>query len=209
MTDDPYWGVPKDEWGDGPWQDEPDETDVFVSFGLQCRCRRGPAGAWNGYVLLPIDTFVRLVERQEHEGWGGRPYSSWEFIGEEPYVHGGVTYCAPGPPWDPAAGVGCVGFDMHHFMDYAPAFEARMRMLPAIQEIQEQHEALMDRVDPAGEHRRFLGPHYRTLDDCITETQDLAYQLRYYERPPFWSRTLGWREMERDARKYPRPTGAQ
>ncbi len=43
--------IPKDhaEWGDGPWNGEPDRID-FKAAGLDCFIHRGPMGSWCGYV---------------------------------------------------------------------------------------------------------------------------------------------------------------
>jgi len=41
----------KSEWGDGPWHNEPDRFEWSdKETGLVCIARRGPMGAWCGYV---------------------------------------------------------------------------------------------------------------------------------------------------------------
>ena len=47
----------------GIWDDEPD-SHSFIHAGMRCELRRGPAGAWCGYVGVP----------KEHP-WFGRGYS--------------------------------------------------------------------------------------------------------------------------------------
>jgi hypothetical protein len=43
--------VDKSEWGDGPWQSEPDKKQwQDEATGLPCMILRGPSGSWCGYV---------------------------------------------------------------------------------------------------------------------------------------------------------------
>jgi len=46
-----YKDEEKAEWGDGPWNDEPDKVQFLdEETGLPCIIKRGPMGAWCGYV---------------------------------------------------------------------------------------------------------------------------------------------------------------
>lgn len=103
----------------GPWDDEPDRvawTDPAT--GYPCVIRRGPSGAWCGYVGVPPG--------HPHHGNG---YSEIDY--EVVQVHGGLTYAsecdddpvdgichvpAPGQPDD----VWWFGFDCAHHTDVTP-----------------------------------------------------------------------------------------
>jgi hypothetical protein len=108
--------TPKSEWGEGPWQDEPDELWMQAQ-GYDCALIRNEAGGWCGYVFLG----------QEH------PWAKSADEGVDSQVHGGVTFSGPidecfffkkvaGANW-------VVGFDMGHAFDLLPAHEAFMKNL--------------------------------------------------------------------------------
>ncbi len=99
----------------GPWDGEPDKVQwPDAATGLACMIRRGPTGAWCGYVGV-----------DESHPLHGRGYS-----GVDVEVHGGLTYAAacdgdetgichvvdPGDP-DPAW---WFGFDCGHAFDLVP-----------------------------------------------------------------------------------------
>lgn len=110
------------DWGPGPWDNEPDKVEWRDrESGLPCIARRGPMGAWCGYVAVPPD----------HPWWGN---------GEAPVeCHGGQTFgsmcdpsesdeaiChvpAPGEPAD----VWWIGFDCGHYRDRQPGLDALFR----------------------------------------------------------------------------------
>lgn len=120
-----YTTKDKSDWGDGPWQDEPDKIQwIDKKTGLPCLIVRNHNGAWCGYVGVSE----------------GHPYFGKDYDSVDVDVHGGLTYadhCMEGEPEEesvchiPEPGepdhVWWFGFDCHHFMDYGPAFEARMR----------------------------------------------------------------------------------
>jgi len=118
-----YRFVDRTGWGSGPWDDEPDKVQwQDPKTGLPCLARRGPAGAWCGYVGVPK----------------GHPLHGAHYDAVDADVHGGLTYSAlcdgddergichlpeigePEPVW-------WGGFDCYHLGDIGPAFEARMR----------------------------------------------------------------------------------
>lgn len=107
--------IDKTAWGDGPWQDEPDDEQYQLD-GYDCRIRRMEhTGHLNGYVRIP----------KEHP-WFEQDY------GDLPLeVHGGLTFAAHG--WfdtpDRAAAEWWIGFDCHHLHDFAPAYALRMAAL--------------------------------------------------------------------------------
>ena len=105
--------LPKSEWGEGPWQEEPDEFE-FEFEGIPCRMMRNRSGAWSGYVAVPGG-----------HPWYGRPEAEIQGV----RVHGGITYSGPtdifrhSSKWEDAW---WIGFDAAHFCDYSPDHEAFM-----------------------------------------------------------------------------------
>jgi hypothetical protein len=99
----------RDEWGPGPWDDEPDEqrwSDEVT--GLRCFARRNPdLGVWSGYVGVPPRHPLFRTDREEERVQGLA-------------VHGGVNF---GGHWKgDDKGLWWFGFDCAHAMDYLPAF---------------------------------------------------------------------------------------
>lgn len=142
----------KSTWGQGPWQDEPDAID-FYAYGLKCAMRRGPTGAWCGYVALPAG----------HPLWG-KSYGSEvenppQALLERPIdmdkvgvinlfcniknaeelaracelallidVHGGLTWAGARLPADEKDGeLWWLGFDCCHGGDASPRTDAALR----------------------------------------------------------------------------------
>ncbi len=93
--------VPKHEWGDGDWLDEPDEyVWIDEATGLRCRISRNLhiTGSLNGYVQVP----------------DGVTYSQYRDL----HVHGGITWDGnmvfDGSTWN------MIGFDTAHAGDLSP-----------------------------------------------------------------------------------------
>lgn len=107
--------IPKSDWGEGPWQNEPDHVD-FQHAGFPCILHRNTMGAWCGYVGVPKD-----------HPWHGKGYDDVEAD-----AHGGLTYAEPcqgdichvGEPDDNRW---WLGFDCNHGDDMAPEMDAAMR----------------------------------------------------------------------------------
>ncbi len=106
---------PKDKWGDGPWQSEPDHV-AFEHAGFPCILHRNKLGAWCGYVGVP-----------ESHAWFGKGYDD---VAAD--VHGGLTYA------EPCQGDIChdapekrhwLGFDTAHAQDAPPGMSALLREL--------------------------------------------------------------------------------
>lgn len=111
--------VDKSDWGDGPWQQEPDRVDWHHA-GLPCLMVRGPlTGSWCGYVGVP----------PSHPCYG-KGYNDLDVE-----VHGGLTYAAACDGERichvPAPGESdetfWFGFDTGHSWDVSPAMDARIR----------------------------------------------------------------------------------
>ena len=121
--------IDKSDWGDGPWQVEPDKV-VWVdeATDLDCMIHRGSSGALCGYVGVP-----------NGHPWYGQHYDNLNTLGGGLDVHGGLTFSEkcdptateehgichvpePGRPRD----VWWHGFDCAHAMDVSPALDARL-----------------------------------------------------------------------------------
>ncbi len=120
MSDEHHDAEPidKSEWGDGPWQTEPDRVE-WEHAGLPCLAIRNEAfGNWCGYAAVPPGHALH-----------GQSYNDVDVE-----AHGGLTYASacsghichvpkPGEPDD----VWWFGFDCGHAWDVAPGMEARSR----------------------------------------------------------------------------------
>lgn len=164
----------KSEWGDGPWQDEPDKVQwKDAETGLPCLANRGPAGAWCGYV--GVSEGHPAFEKHYDAVYDLFP--GWDEEGHLE-VHGGLTYsnhCAEGPeessichvpePGEPDH-VWWLGFDCAHSGDVMPSVEASNR---------KRYEETRDPIWlPL---RAPWGESYKTLDYVRQETTRLAAQL--------------------------------
>lgn len=93
---------PKEKWGDGPWQSEPDLVE-FEHAGFKCFLKRTMhLGAWCGYVAVPP----------------GHPWEGQRYDDVEADVHGGLTFSAA------QEGLWWLGFDCAHLNDFMPAVAA-------------------------------------------------------------------------------------
>ena len=133
-----YTTVDKSEWGDGPWQDEPDKVQwKDEATGLPCLAKRhGRAGHWCGYVGVP----------EGHPAFG-KDYDDVRVATDDgwPDAHGGLTYAAHCQEGDEAEAI-ChipdpgepdhvwwLGFDCAHSGDLSPGLESRFKSsLPSV-----------------------------------------------------------------------------
>lgn len=120
-----YKTVDKSEWGDGPWQNEPDKMQFMdEATRMPCLIVRNHVGALCGYVGVPE--------------W--HPAYDKDYDSVDVRVHGGLTFagfCQKG--CDESKGVCHVvegggndkvywlGFDCAHYMDYSPAYKAILK----------------------------------------------------------------------------------
>ena len=148
IVQDNFWEIPKAQWGDGPWLDEPDNHE-FVQQGFQCILKRNHSGAWCGYVLLPPD-----------HPWYGIDTESLTVD-----CYGGVTWAEKDLPasnkyTDIRADHWVIGFDCTHAFDYAP-----------------HHEAVLNQIIPSRSFRPQLpSARYRDLNFATEETIKIANQ---------------------------------
>ena len=175
--------IPKSQWGDGPWQSEPDEASwIDDATGLPCCAERGFSGAWCGYVGVPCEHpafglpyYVRLdkppapVETATDDmmrRYLEKARDDWEIArGRHPTqqfinhigVHGGLTFAG-----DRKANPGLhwFGFDCMHGGDLSPMVDATVRLVRR-------------------RNRPTSGWHeeYRTLDYVREQCTQLARQL--------------------------------
>lgn len=105
----------KSEWGQGPWQDEPDRKEWRdKETGAPCIANRNGMGAWCGYVAVPPGHPLH-----------GKHYDAPET--SDLRVHGGLTYanacnkhiCHVPEPGEPD-NVWWLGFDCGHAYDLVP-----------------------------------------------------------------------------------------
>lgn len=121
LTDEELEIGNKSEWGEGPWQNEPDRLEwIDESTGYPCLARRNMGGGfWCGYVGIPKD----------HSLHGKGRDAPSELDNEGIDVHGGVTYSnkCDGDPEDGIChksdkdDVWWLGFDCAHYPDYMPS----------------------------------------------------------------------------------------
>jgi hypothetical protein len=125
---DHRFAIPREQWGDGPWQNEPDKLQWKTKSGLPGLIVRNHAGAWCGYA--GVDKTHPL-----YGVWYGEKAEVLDGVSPESKfeVHGGITYSdhcqghichvpEPGEPDD----VFWYGFDCGHCNDFMPAHEAAM-----------------------------------------------------------------------------------
>jgi hypothetical protein len=163
----------KSDWGEGPWQTEPDRVQ-WQHAGYACLITRHPSfGSLCAYV--GVDRAHPLYGQE----WDaeGSPIDDLE-------VHGGVNYSAkcrghichvpePGMPDD----VWWLGFECAHAFDLAPAMEARMKKLKPLSspflDIPKWPQMVEEMRDRLG-----MREHYRDLPYVKAECESLAEQLR-------------------------------
>jgi hypothetical protein len=174
----------KSRWGDGPWQNEPDELDwIDERTGLRCHILRHPEmGQLNGYVGVPASHVLYGWQYDDHirlrpdflEGasdqvgiidmfcyaLGGGDKHGTIPVGLALKAHQGVNFSGNADFDD---SLWWFGFDCSHAWDYAPGFVADLR-----------------RTTPAVDD--FYKPEkYRTIEYVTKECEGLAFQLRQLE----------------------------
>lgn len=119
------------EWGEGPWQAEPDKAQwIDEATGLDCLIVRNHGGALCGYAGVPTGHPLHSKEyddapEEAHDAaHGGLTFSGGCGHSEDP-ARGICHIPAPGRPDD----VWWFGFDCAHDMDLSPARELRYRRL--------------------------------------------------------------------------------
>jgi hypothetical protein len=174
---------PREHWGDGPWQNEPDKLDWRDDrTSLWCAIRRAPIGSLCGYVGVPPghvlfgwhhgdDVQVREEFLRERNVGGdlssvdvfmymlqGGPKNGTIPLGMALRVHWGVNWAGEFPLDDAPCEAWWFGFDCGHAGDLVPSladFFRGFRMLPV--------------------------PVYRDIEYVKGQCELLAFQLRQLE----------------------------
>lgn len=129
-----------------PWTKEPDSAD-FEAHGLKCALRRGPVGAWCGYVGIPkehplhgrdydemVKTPKSIIERKIDVDKVGAVTLFCAGLNNNDETlkagllqislaldcHGGLTYAADKEPCGETDGLWWFGFDAAHCDDITP-----------------------------------------------------------------------------------------
>lgn len=162
----------KSEWGEGPWQGEPDKmTWVDPATNLDCMIHRNGAGALCGYVGVPAD----------------HPYYGQDYDNVDVEVHGGLTYankCSeqateehgichipePGRSED----IWWLGFDCAHAQDLCPGMEATTR------KFYEPGGPLFDKKETHDKIKSnpMFRDTYKDVDYVKSEIENLAQQIK-------------------------------
>jgi hypothetical protein len=131
--------MPRDGWGQGPWEDEPDFV-LWMHHGVRCMIWRNDiTGSLNGYVEVS----------KRH------PFYQNDYSKIAVRVHGGLTFAGPlSTEWarshEVEPGSWWIGFDCGHAFDYKPGLYSRvpeMRFLPPMmfldgKELRETYRAI-------------------------------------------------------------------
>ncbi len=159
-----YHTIDKSDWGDGPWQSEPDKRQWMTSAGLPAIVNRNPSlGGWCGYVAVPK----------------GHPAYDCDSDTLDVSVHGGLTFgpspCSLGdeatsichkPDDGESDDVRWFGFDCLHAFDLMPGSASIMRKVHAT-------------IPPSHIEREYeMREVYRDLAYVTAECEKLAEQLK-------------------------------
>jgi len=182
----------KEQWGPGPWQDEPDRLDWRDErTGLHCAIRRNDLfGNLCGYVGVPVGhpfhgwSYDDKIHSRPEDYEGtlddiGVVAAFMNALGEDREhgtidlgmalkVHQGISWSGRGPTNDMPSGLWWFGFDCGHAWDYMPGLSKRLEALPK------------NALDELNKYR-MKEQVYRTIDYVKTECASLAFQLRQLE----------------------------
>ena len=169
--------IDKSEWGDGPWQKEPDKM-VWVDedTDLDCMIHRGSSGALCGYVGVPKGHPWYGVDYNDYQG---ERYETDLVINVD--VHGGLTFSSACQETDDESSGIChvpepgrehdiwwLGFDCAHMGDVTPELDMRTRQVA-----KEMPGFVADVPDSPLFHRT-----YKTVAYVMGEIHNLAQQAQ-------------------------------
>jgi len=154
-----YRFTDKSDWGDGPWQNEPDKIQwLDEATGLPCLIVRGPQGSLCGYVGVSEGhpSFQSRISDVDVEVHGGLTFA--DFCSTDPRHEQGICHVVEPGENDR---VWWLGFDCAHAWDLSPGMNARMRDI----------------------RLRIPDPHdrqevYRDIEYVKQQTRELAAQLK-------------------------------
>jgi len=126
-TERQYTHMDKSEWGEGPWQAEPDKLQwIDAATNLDCLAVRNHMGCWCGYVGVPPEHPLHGKDYQDLDldAHGGLTFA--DACHEDAPIESSICHVPfPGRP----DGVWWLGFDCGHWMDFMPGHQARARAL--------------------------------------------------------------------------------
>lgn len=172
-----YYGVPRNEWGEGEWVNEPDRLQwVDKLSGYYCLIHRNVTGALCGYVSIPEQHCLHGIyyhaEITEFNDFLDHPFISIESFFD---CHGGITFS--GESTKEATenfGIGLagflennlwwLGFDCGHAGDYCPTIEANYKKLKL--------PAIINLIEV---------PIYRNIDYVKSQCMELAFKLKSFD----------------------------
>lgn len=186
-------GRPREEWGPGPWQDEPDLVRWTTRAGLRGLIWRAPVtGSLCGYAEL----------KAEHPYFAKR-YERLEMALD---VHGDLTFSGSFEPEALRSALGAIGtdwldswwlgFDCGHCFDLMPALNAVLVDLRHPRHW--ARYAAEGRSPPPPVPEGLLGGDYWTIDAVREEVEDLAAQLVAAANPEVQSVLDTVRAVERN-----------
>lgn len=156
----------KEDWGPGPWQNEPDDKDwVDPATMLDCKILRGPFGALCGYVGVPKEHpaygmsysfYIEGYVDENVEWWRRHITHRVEYKIMDIDVHGGLTFSGPHTDSD----LHWFGFDCSHAFDFTPGLLDGETL---------QHIRMKDEI-------------YRDIEYVTTQVESLAKQLAAIKR---------------------------
>lgn len=116
--------IDKTLWGDGPWQNEPDELR-FEYKGYTCELRRNifVTGAWCGYVFMKSTCKASTDDK----------YKASQLI----KVHGEITYAYLGIDDSTGEEICILGFDLGHLNDLMPLKQTNTGMINLLNSLTE------------------------------------------------------------------------
>lgn len=98
--------MPKAEWGEGPWQHEPDDFEWTTECGYPALMARNRHGSWCGYVAVTAG----------HPLFEQGPFEAGLSVHGGPNISGRMRDKSPELWW--------FGFDCNHVFDESPAMRA-------------------------------------------------------------------------------------
>lgn len=167
MENDEEFPIPKEKWGTGPWQDEPDRLE-FEHLGFPCLIRRNMThGNFCGYVAVPPGhPWHGKVEDIDADAHGGINFTS--------ACEGDICHVPkPGEPDN----VWWLGFDCGHIgRDRLPGMEAleahAFKDRPELQTVMRPHFPWLPQ------------PTYKTISYVRAQCEALAEQAKAALLPP-------------------------
>jgi hypothetical protein len=145
----------KKNWGNGPWQNEPDREE-FEYRNYRCSIKRHPLGHLCGYVTIGAEE-VKLLDEDDREDF---------------QVHGGITYNKE----NKEDGTVTIGFDCAHSSDILPSINSCNRNLdiicyhfPDLYYLLKIKEAFLLEFKPTYKNIEFVRNELHKLVDQIIE----------------------------------------